>query len=133
SGLNTRKIEKRVHELEQPERVPAHGGQLLVTLGTQSLARVRQHFLEWTEHQRERSTKLVADVTEERGLGAIDFGQRVRALPLLLVGASVGQSDRNLFGDPMQESSVGLIERLARMDSQNEEPSRVAVLTESNR
>jgi hypothetical protein len=59
----------------------------------------------------------VADVAEERGLDAIDFGQRVRALQLQLVCASAGQSDSNLFGDPTNELAVCIIERSARMDS----------------
>ena len=39
-----------------------------------------QRILERPEHQRERRAELVADVGEERGLGAIDLGQRFARL-----------------------------------------------------
>jgi hypothetical protein len=55
-------------------------------------ARVGQHFLDWPEHQGQRRTELVADVAEKRGLGAIDLGQRLRALALLLIGAGAGRA-----------------------------------------
>ena len=88
-----------------------------MTFRTKALARLREHFLERTQHQLQRCAELVADVAEERGLGAIDFGQRVRALQLQLVCASAGQPDSNLFGDPTDELAVCIIEGSARMDS----------------
>ena len=83
----------------------------------ESFPGVRQNLIEGTQHQRQRRSELVADVAEERGLSAIDFGQCVRPLLLVLVCASAGQPDSNVFGDPANELAVRLVERLARMDS----------------
>ena len=63
----------------------------------QPLARFRQHFIKRTEHQRQRRSELVADVAEKRRLGAVELGQSLRPLALLLIGAGAGQSDRDLF------------------------------------
>jgi hypothetical protein len=54
----------------------------------------------------------VADVAEERRLGAIDLGQRLRTLALLLVRARAGQPDGNLFGDAPDELTVYVVDFL---------------------
>ena len=95
-----------------------------MTFRCEALARFRQHLFERAQQQLQRRTELVADVAEERGLCAIDFGQCVRPLPLLLVCPGAGQPDSNVFGDPTNELAVCLIERPARMDSENQEPCR---------
>ena len=105
----------------------------MATLGAQTLVCFRQHFLERTQHQLQRRAEFMADVAEECGLGAIDLGHRVGAGALVLVRASAGQPDGNLFGDPTHELAAGIIERSARIDSQNEEPRHSAVFAETNR
>ena len=75
----------------------------------------------------------MADVAEECGLGAIDLGQRLRALALLLVRARAGQADGDLFGDPADEVTVGVVERAARMDAEHQEPGRLAALAQPDR
>ena len=47
---------------------------------------VGEHVLERPEHQRQRRAELVADVREERGLGAVELGQRLGAAALFFVG-----------------------------------------------
>ena len=104
-----------------------------MTFGTEPLACVRQYFFQWPEHQCERRTELVADVTEECSLGAIDLRQRFRALALLFVCASASQADGDLFGDPMDEVTIGVVERTARMDAEHHEACRFAVLAQADR
>ena len=101
--------------------------------GREPLARVRQHFLERPEHQRERCTKLVADVAEECRLGAIDLGQRFRALAFPLVCARTGQPDGDLFRDAADEVTVGIVERAARMDAEHQEPGRFTGVAQPDR
>ena len=75
----------------------------------------------------------MADVAEERGLGAIDLGQRFGAPAFLLVGARAGQADGNLFRDAADEVTVGVVERAARMDAEHEETGRLAGLAQPDR
>ena len=67
--------------------------------------------LERAEQQRQRRAELVADVGEERRLGAIDLGERLGAAALLLVGAHVGEAGGDLAGEeltkPRYASSSG--------------------------
>src|SRR5262249_27379856 len=87
-------------------------------------------FFEWAEHQGEGSTELVAHVAEKRCLGAIDLGQRLRALTLLLIGASAGQPDGDLFCDPADEVAVCIVERAARRDAKHQESDRLATIAQ---
>ena len=57
---------------------------------------VRRSVVERAEQQRQRRAELVADVAEERRLGAIDLGERLGAAPFLLVGVDVGQAGGDL-------------------------------------
>ena len=60
-----------------------HG--LKVGARQRSRRRFQRVFLR-TQHEGERRPELVADVREERGLGAIDLGERLGALLLLRQG-----------------------------------------------
>jgi hypothetical protein len=64
-GLDPRKIQQRVDELLQAERVPVyeHEARALICV-----LRARDGILHRSEEQREWSSELVADVAEERGL-----------------------------------------------------------------
>src|ERR1700739_610181 len=103
-----------------------HRDQQLLTLGAESLARFLLNFFKRTEHQREGSAEFVADVAEERGLGTVKLGQSLRPLALLLIGASAGHTDRDLFGNPIDELAVSIVKGSARMDSRDEESARLA-------
>ena len=97
------------------------------------LACFRQDLLERPEHQRQRRAELVADIAEECGLGAIDLGQRLRALAFLLIGARAGQADGDLFRDAANELTVAVVEGAARMDADHEEAGRLTALAQPNR
>ena len=73
--------------------------------GPERPARLRQHVLERPEHQRQRRAEFVADVGEERGLRAVEFGQRLGPAPRLGVGVRVGKARRDLAGDQPKEAS----------------------------
>ena len=133
SGFHTRKIQEGIDELEQSEPVAPHRDQLFLMFGTEPLARFRQHFLKGTEHQRQRRAEFVADVAEKCRLGAIELGQGLCPLAFLLVGAGAGQSDRDLFGNPIDELAVRIVKGPAGMDSRDEETQRFAVFSEPDR
>ncbi|MGA8631206.1 MAG: hypothetical protein WB573_12730 [Terracidiphilus sp.] len=99
----------------------------------QPLARFRQHFIERAEHQCQRRSEFVADVREKRRLGAVELGQSLRPLALLLISAGAGQPDGDLFGDPMDEFAVRIIKCPARVDSRDKETQRFAVFSQPNR
>ena len=53
---------------------------------------VGERVLGGAEQQRQRSAELVADVGEERGLGAVELGERLGPAALGLVGAGGGDA-----------------------------------------
>ena len=110
-----------------------HRNQLLVTFRAEPLARFRQHFLKRTEHQCQRRTEFVADVAEKRRLGAVELGQSLCPLAFLLISASAGQPDRDLFGNPMDELAVRIVKGSAGMDSRDKEAQRFAVFAQPDR
>ena len=101
---------------QQPERVAVHERRELCS-GRSGSVGSASAVLERPEHQRERRAELVADVAEERGLRAVELGERLGALSLLLVGAGVGHGGRDVAGDQVEEArgsrrrtrAVGLI------------------------
>ena len=66
-----------------------------------------QHVLERPEHQRQRRAELVAHVGEERGLGAVELGERLGPAALLFVGAGVGDRRGDLPRDQIEKPSIG--------------------------
>ena len=104
AGFDAREVEQRVDQLEQAQRV---------ALRERRAARVRrragpasaERILQRAEHQRQRRAELVADVREERGLGAVDFRQRRGAAPLVFVGASIGDRGGDLRRRPVRGNS----------------------------
>ena len=95
-----------------------------VALGGSPRLGLGQHVLERTEHQGQRRAELVADVGEERGLGAIDFGQRFGATALLLVGLRVGDAGGDLAGDESEEAAVALVVQPVRIQPGDEDAGR---------
>ena len=57
--------------------------------------RLRDELFERREHQSERGAELVTDVAEERGLGAVQLGQRLGTLFLLFVSRRAADTLRN--------------------------------------
>ncbi len=113
--LDARKIEQRVDQLEQTQAVAVRHFQPFVVIAAAivfgqlsssgpsiSVSGVRNSWL---------------DVREERGLGAVDFGQRLGAFALLFVCAGVGDGGGDLPGDQIEEAAIIVIERQARADS----------------
>ena len=112
AGLDTREVEQRVHELEQPPAVPADHRERVVVARAQGCRRAAKQIVERPEHQGERRSKLVADVAEERRLGAVELGQRFRALALFVVGRGLCHGRPDLCGDQIEEVAVVVPEGL---------------------
>ena len=66
-----------------------------------------ERVLERPQHQGQRRAELVADVAEEGGLGAVELGQRLGALALLLRRrAALRHRGGDLAGDQVAEAAV---------------------------
>ena len=113
--LDAREVEQRVHELLEPQAVAMHDGEQLA-VRRHDLVRGRgEDILDRSEHQRQRRAELVAHVAEEGGLGAIELGQDLGAVALLLVRARVRDRRRDARG--------GQVEEVAVVAGQAEEPT----------
>src|SRR5579871_295951 len=73
AGLDAGKIEQSVDEAQEPGAISAHQLELFFCAGRKVRLAAREQVFERAEHQGERRAELVADVTEERGLGAVNF------------------------------------------------------------
>ena len=99
AGFDARKIEQRIDQPQQPQSVAMGDRHLARAARRQAARRSLQRVLERPQHQGQRRAEFVADIGEERGLGAIDFGQRFGAAALLLIGLGVGDRRGDLAGD----------------------------------
>ena len=80
--------------------------------------------LQRPEHQRERRPELVADVREERRLGAIYFGERLGTLLLGLVGPGRGKTCGKLPDEERQKLAVLVVVRPMRIEAGDDDPDR---------
>ena len=88
-------------------------------------SRIGAGLLERPEHQRERGAKLVADIGEERGLGAIDLGQGLGAPALRLVRPAHRRWPWPSGRRPDRGTSGSVIERAARTDADDQKSAPV--------
>ena len=88
-----------------------------------------EQLLERPQHQREWCAELVADVAEERGLRAVEFGQGLGAPALVLVGLGVGDRRRDLTCHEIEKRLVGLIEGALRIDAHHQLAGQPATRT----
>ena len=107
-SLDAGKIEQRVHEAQQPQRV-AMGDLLPFSMHRrQGRARIAQTLFERSDEQGERCAEFVTDVAEERRLRAIERRQRFGARPLFFVRSRVAQRRRQLVGHEVEKRAVGI-------------------------
>lgn len=66
--------------------------------------------LERAEEQRERRSKLVADVVEEHRLRAVELGKLVEATLLGFEGSGIGQRARHLAGGEREKGAIPTVE-----------------------
>ena len=90
TGLDPREVEERVHELLQPEAVALGYGEESPRVRGHPVLNLGEDVPDRPQHERQRGAELVADVAEERGLGAVQLGQGLGAASLLLVCARAG-------------------------------------------
>ncbi|CUI61607.1 Uncharacterised protein [Achromobacter xylosoxidans] len=122
--FDTRKIQQRVHQLLQAQRIAQ---QQFQRLAFQACRRLRQRLLQRSENQRERRPELVADVGKKNGLGAIQLRQDFGAPSLLLIGDGAGDGAGRMLGDQVEEVAVGAIQRPPRTDAQHHDARDRAV------
>ena len=72
--------------------------------------------LQRPEHEGERRSKFVTDVAEERGLGAIGFGQGLGPAFLGRVGLRISQGSCDVRLDHGEERAVVVVQRPAGVD-----------------
>src|SRR5581483_6722438 len=87
SGFEAREVEQGVDQFQQAQCVALNHGKLLGFVAREITGRLTQKLLERAEHQGERGAKFMADIAEEKSLGAVDRSQRIIALPLQLKGS----------------------------------------------
>ena len=92
-----------------------------------------QRILERAQHQRERRAEFVADVREERRLGAIDLGQRQRTLPLVLISARGRQHGADMARGEFEERAIGGVNPPPRVRPCDEKRSRCLVARNADR
>ena len=110
AGLDARKIEQRVDELEQTLRIAMHRLQIGAL---QHAVRRPGGFLGRPEQQGQRRAELMADIAEERGLGAIELGERLRAGLRLLERPGTDDGGTDLRRDRREKVRVGRVEHEA--------------------
>ena len=116
------KSSKRVHELEQPQLVAMNRFQFLPA---QRFLRRPERVLRRTNHQRERRAKFVAHVAEERGLGAIQFRQRLGAPLRLFERLGGGDGGADLGRDEREKIAIRIVERQALTGTGNQNAQRM--------
>ena len=109
AGFDTRKIQQRVDQLQQPHTVAVHELQFLAVCRRPGV-RV-EHGFERAEHQRKRRPKLVTDIAEEDGFCAVDFGQRLRLFALFFVCPRVRDGVGDVASDQLEERAKTLVKR----------------------
>ena len=85
-------------------------------------------FVDRSEDQGERGTKLVADVGEERRLGPVEFGQFLGALLLGLVAARAAHTRGDVPGHQLDEAAVAVVERTVAVQGGHQEAERRGAL-----
>ncbi|HET9106188.1 MAG TPA: hypothetical protein VFN79_03250 [Steroidobacteraceae bacterium] len=86
--MKAREIQKRVHKLQQPQRIIVGELDPAPLLESERLGGVRQRILQRAQHQRQRCTELVTDVAEELGFRAIELLQLLRRFAQRIVSCS---------------------------------------------
>jgi hypothetical protein len=84
-----------------------------------------QGVLNGSQQQRQRCAKFVADVGEERCFRAVQFRQRLSAVPLSFIGAGVGDHRCYLHRNQLDEAAVVLIQRTSRAYASYQESCRL--------
>ena len=115
--LDARKVEQAVDEAQEPERASVNCLEVLSVEGSAG-----ERILDRSEDQREWRAKLMADVAEERGLRAVELGECLRALSLLLVSAGVGHGGRDVAGHEIEEAPVVIVEGAPWADPEHQHP-----------
>jgi hypothetical protein len=117
--LDAGEVEQRVHESQQPHAVALRDCEQRAIVLRQAV-RLRQQVVERPEHQRQRRAELVADVAEERGLGAIQLGELLGASALVLERALSRERTGNIGADQSHEIAIVVVELAPRAQPANE-------------
>ncbi len=81
-------------------------------------------FGDGAEDQRDRGAELVADVGEERRLGAVELGEFLGPALLRAIAAGAGDAGGEVARDQADEAAVLLVERAVAIQRGHQEPAR---------
>jgi len=90
---------------------PIIGGRIRLGFG--------KHFLQRTQHQRQRCAELVTDVRKELGLRTVDLRKRLSALAFFFVRPGIRYGRCQVSGDEIEKAAIRVVERTARIDARN--------------
>src|SRR5262249_51582090 len=117
ASFDAREVKQCVDKLEQANAIAMRHSNQRPVPGRNFARTLGEDLLERTEHQRERRAKLVAYIGEKCCLRAIDFRQRLRSSPLLLVCLCVGDRRSDLNYDQVEKTAVVLVKQPKRVES----------------
>ena len=92
-----------------------------------------ENILERRQHQGQRCAEFVADIGEERGLGAVDLGERVGASAFLLVGLGIGNGCTDRSGDEIEKAGIFVVVEPVWIETGNEHAGASGVAAGSDR
>jgi hypothetical protein len=113
SRVDARDVEQAVHQAQQANAVSMHDLHVIAVQGRM----VGERVFDDAEDERQRRSKLVADIAEKGGLGAIDLGQRFCTQFFFLKRTRIDHGARHLVGNGQKEGVVALIQASMRADA----------------
>ena len=108
--LDTREIQKRIHEPQQAQGIAMRDLLPFSMHRRQGCPDVSQTICERSDQQGQRCAEFVADITEKCRLRTIELRQRLGPLSLLLVRPCVGDRRATLICHQINERTVLIIE-----------------------
>ena len=120
--FDARKIQQRIHESQQPQRIAMRDLLPFSMHGWQRRTHIGQAVFERSDEQGERGAEFVTDVAEECRFRAIERRQCFGARALVFVGPRIRDGGGQLIGDQVQKRAVGIVERPPRIEADHQSP-----------
>src|SRR5580704_13827111 len=124
TGFEAGEIEQSVDHFLEAEAVAMDDPEKSLRLFGCSCAFSGEELFDRAKHQRDRGSKLVADVAEKNGLGSIKLGESVGAALFVFCSTSVVNCTDELVDDEREEGEIFRVEVARRIDTTDQESER---------